>query len=71
MSEQNHLTEGDKETSEVAYPERRQLLKKAAYVAPAIMAMGVMTPLAKAGGVGSLPPPVEPSPLGGPPGGPF
>lgn len=58
MSDAQHVIEDDRQ---VTSPDRRSLLKKVAYTAPVIIALGVVTPVkiahaqSPAGGIGGPP----------------
>lgn len=62
MSEKKYSLEED---NKVVSQERRDLLKKAAYTAPTLVVLGVITPIDK-GYAMSNPPPDPSSPLEGP-----
>lgn len=52
----------DNTSQEVVSPERRELIKKTAYVAPTIVVLGALSPLSSAmAQIGSPPPPPSPS----------
>jgi len=48
-------------------PERRKIIKKAAYIAPTVIVLGVLSPIDAVAQIGSDPPPGPPTTLVPPP----